>query len=182
MPAATPELFNTVLAQTIPRASDMGIEVVELRPGYVKSKTPFEGNGNHIGTMYAGVLFTAAELLGGAIALSTFDMTKFYPVVKGLSINFRRPATGAVFAEASMSDELVAELTEKAAAERQGRVHLRDDAHRRGGRGRRDHRGHVPAARPRRLSRRASTRTEAPRSRRAVTRGAPGGSRRARPG
>ncbi len=94
MPPATPELFNTVLAQSIPRAADMGIEVVELRPGYVKSKTPFDGNGNHIGTMYAGVLFTAAELLGGAIALSTFDMTKFYPVVKGLSINFRRPATG----------------------------------------------------------------------------------------
>jgi thioesterase domain-containing protein len=117
MPAATPEFFNSILAQSIPRASDMGIEVVELRPGYVKSKTPFEGNGNHIGTMYAGVLFTAAELLGGAMALSTFDMTKFYPVVKGLSINFRRPATGAVFAEASMSDQLVNELTEKAAAE-----------------------------------------------------------------
>ena len=116
MPAATPELFNTVLAQSIPRAAAMGIEVVELRPGYVKSKTPFEGNGNHIGTMYAGVLFTAAELLGGAIALSTFDMTKFYPVVKGLSINFCRPATGAVFAEASISDELAAELAETAAA------------------------------------------------------------------
>jgi acyl-coenzyme A thioesterase PaaI-like protein len=117
MPAATPELFTTVLAQSSPRASGMGLELSELRRGYVKSKTPFEGNGNHIGTMYAGVLFTAAELLGGAIALSSFDMTKFYPVVKGLSINFRRPATGAVFAEASMSDDLVAELTEKAAAE-----------------------------------------------------------------
>ena len=99
MPAATPEFFNTVLAQTIPRAAEMGIEVVELRPGYVKSKTPFEGNGNHIGTMYAGVLFTAAELLGGAIALSTFDMTKFYPVVKALR-QLPQPATGAVFAEA----------------------------------------------------------------------------------
>jgi thioesterase domain-containing protein len=116
-PEATPELFNSVLAQMIPRAAAMGIEVVELRRGYVKSKTPIEGNGNHIGTMYAGVLFTAAELLGGAIALPTFDMTKFYPVIKAMTINFRRPATGAVFAEASMSDELVAELTEKASAE-----------------------------------------------------------------
>jgi thioesterase domain-containing protein len=117
MPAATPELFNTVLANAIPRAADMGIEVIELRPGYVKSRTPFEGNGNHIGTMYAGVLFTAAELLGGAIALSTFDMTKFYPVIKGMTVNFRRPATGTVFAEASMTDEQVADLTEKAAAD-----------------------------------------------------------------
>jgi acyl-coenzyme A thioesterase PaaI-like protein len=115
MPTATPDLFNTVLAQTIPRAAEMGIEV-ELQPGYVKSKTPFDGNGNHIGTMYAGVLFTAAELLGGAIALSTFDMTKFYPVVKGLSINFRRPATGAVFAEASINPELAAQLAETATA------------------------------------------------------------------
>ncbi|MDQ2676564.1 MAG: DUF4442 domain-containing protein, partial [Actinomycetota bacterium] len=112
MPAATPELFNSVLAQSIPRAAEMGIEVVELRPGYVKSRTPFEGNGNHIGTMYAGVIFTAAELLGGAIALSTFDMTKFYPVVKALTVNFRRPATGPVFAEASISDELAAELAD----------------------------------------------------------------------
>jgi thioesterase domain-containing protein len=116
-PAATPEMFNSVLAQMIPRASSMGIEVVELRPGYVKSRTPIEGNGNHIGTMYAGVLFTAAELLGGAIALSTFDVTKFYPVIKDMKISYRRPATGDVFAEAEMSDELVAELSEKAAAE-----------------------------------------------------------------
>ena len=116
-PEATPELFNSVLAQMIPRAASMGIEVVELRPGYVKSKTPIEGNGNHIGTMYAGVIFTAAELLGGAIALPTFDMTKFYPVIKAMTINFRRPATGAIYAEASMSDELVAELTQKAAEE-----------------------------------------------------------------
>jgi thioesterase domain-containing protein len=116
-PAVTPDLFNTILAQTIPRAAEMGIEVVELRPGFVKSKTPFAGNGNHIGTMYAGVLFTAAELLGGAIALSTFDMTKFYPVVKALSINFRRPATGAVFAEASIADEMATELADKAEAD-----------------------------------------------------------------
>lgn len=117
MPAATPELFNSVLAQSIPRAADMGIEVTELRRGYVKARTPFEGNGNHIGTMYAGVIFTAAELLGGAIALSTFDMTKFYPVVKALTVNFRRPATGPVFAEASISDELASELAQRAEAD-----------------------------------------------------------------
>ena len=116
-PAVTPDLFNSILAQTIPRAAEMGIEVVELRPGYVRSRTPFEGNGNHIGTMYAGVLFTAAELLGGAIALSTFDMSKFFPVVKALSISFRRPATGPVFAEASISEELATELAKRAAAD-----------------------------------------------------------------
>ena len=116
-PTATPELFNAILAQSIPRAAETGVEVVELRPGYVKSRTPFEGNGNHIGTMYAGVIFTAAELLGGAIALSTFDMTKFYPVVKALTVNFRRPATGPVFAEASIPAELVADLTRRAEAD-----------------------------------------------------------------
>ena len=116
-PEATPELFNSVLAQMIPRAASMGIEVIELRRGYVKSKTPIEGNGNHIGTMYAGVIFTAAELLGGAIALPSFDMSKYYPVIKGMTINFRRPATGPVFAEASLSDELIEELTEKAESE-----------------------------------------------------------------
>src|ERR1700752_1903692 len=35
-----------------------GLVVEELKRGYVRCRMPYAGNGNHIGTMYAGALFT----------------------------------------------------------------------------------------------------------------------------
>src|SRR5688572_30722429 len=105
---ATPETFNSVLEQMIPRAHEMGVEVVELRRGYAEARVPIEGNGNHIGTMYAGVLFAVAEILGGAIVLSSFDVAKVYPVVRDMKITFRKPARGPVTSKASLTDEQIA--------------------------------------------------------------------------
>jgi acyl-coenzyme A thioesterase PaaI-like protein len=59
-----------------------GLQVVELRRGYVRCVMPFRDNGNHIGTMYAGALFTLAETPGGALFLSSFDTVHFFPIVK----------------------------------------------------------------------------------------------------
>ena len=87
-----PDAFNAGLEQMIPRAHQMGVRMTELARGSVAAEVPFEGNGNHIGTMYAGVMFTVGEILGGAIVVTSFDVAKFYPVVKDLKINFRRPA------------------------------------------------------------------------------------------
>lgn len=41
---------------------NMGLKTIEARPGYVKLKAPLKGNENHIGIMYAGALFTMAEV------------------------------------------------------------------------------------------------------------------------
>jgi acyl-coenzyme A thioesterase PaaI-like protein len=78
-------MINAALEQLIPRAHQMGVEFVELRPGFVRARVPFEGNGNHFGVVYAGVTFTVAEVLGGAIHFATFDVTTHYPLVKSLS-------------------------------------------------------------------------------------------------
>jgi acyl-coenzyme A thioesterase PaaI-like protein len=67
------EMMNGAMEQTIPPAHKMGIKVVEARPGYAVASVPLEGNGNHFGVVYAGVQFTVAEMLGGVIALATFD-------------------------------------------------------------------------------------------------------------
>lgn len=112
---ATPEAFTQMLTQMIPLAGQMGIEATELRPGHAAATIPIEGNGNHLGTMYAGALFTVAEVLGGALALSSFDVTKVYPVVKDLKITFLRPASTAVTARASIPDERIGELAAEAA-------------------------------------------------------------------
>lgn len=99
--------MNAALAALIPRAHQMGIEFVELRPGYVRAEAPFEGNGNHFGVVYAGVIFTLAEVLGGAIHFATFDVSTHYPLVKGVTIDFLAPGRGRLSASASLSDEEV---------------------------------------------------------------------------
>jgi acyl-coenzyme A thioesterase PaaI-like protein len=102
------DTMNQALEQLVPRAHQMGVRFVEMRPGYVRAEVPFEGNGNHFGVVYAGVIFTLAEVLGGAIHFATFDGTTHYPLVRGVSIDFVAPGRGALVADASLTDEEIA--------------------------------------------------------------------------
>lgn len=80
-----------------------GIKVLNLDKGKCHLRMPLEANRNHIGTMYAGALFTLAEFPGGVIYLTMFDMSKMYPVLKGLDINFYRPATTDIDIKVTLS-------------------------------------------------------------------------------
>lgn len=102
------EAMNAGLEQLVPRAHQMGVRFVELRPGYVRAELPVEGNTNHVGTIYAGVIFTLAEVLGGAMHVATFDMTTHYPIVRSMTIDFIAPGTTALTAVTSLSDDEVA--------------------------------------------------------------------------
>ena len=82
-----------------------GIKVLEMRDRYVKTLMPLEGNVNHVGIMYAGSLFTIGEGMGGAIAAVSFDCRRFFPIVKEITIRFRRPAVTDVTLELEMSEE-----------------------------------------------------------------------------
>lgn len=113
---AVAEIVNSALEHTIPVAHRMGVHAEEIRAGYAAATVPAEGNGNHFGVMYAGVLFTVGEILGGAIAVASFDTAKFYPLVKDLRIAFRRPATTAVRAEATLADTEIERVSTEAAA------------------------------------------------------------------
>jgi len=108
-------MMNGALESTIPIAHKMGVKVVEARPGFAATTVPAEGNGNHFGVIYAGVLFTVAEVLGGLIPLITFDTTKYFPLVKNLDIQFVAMAKSDVRAEASLDDETIARVEAEAA-------------------------------------------------------------------
>ena len=107
--------MNGALGSTIPIAHKMGVQVVEARRGFAATTVPAEGNGNHFGVMYAGVLFTVAEVLGGIIPLITFDTTKYFPLVKSLDIKFVAMANSDVRAQASLDDETIARVEAEAA-------------------------------------------------------------------
>jgi acyl-coenzyme A thioesterase PaaI-like protein len=107
-------LAKTALEQGITFVRNAGLRVVELRPGYVKCLMPFRNNGNHIGSMYAGALFIVAEIPGGALFLSSFDTSKYFPIVKSLNIDFLKPAKSDVTVEISMTTEQIAAIQAEA--------------------------------------------------------------------
>lgn len=96
-----------MLEGTIQIIKAMGIHIEEMQDRHVKVVLPLAPNINHIGTMYAGSLFTVGEYLGGPMFVASFDYTKYYPIVKTMSIQYRRPATTDVTVEASLSAEAV---------------------------------------------------------------------------
>lgn len=114
MPDFTPAI--QLLEHGIKFVENSGLKVLELRRGYVKCLMPFKGNGNHIGTMYAGALFTLAEIPGGALFLSSFDVKRFYPIVKDLQIGFRKPAKADITIEVTLTEERIAAIEQEATA------------------------------------------------------------------
>src|SRR3954471_12456750 len=120
------DMMNGAMATTIPAAHNMGIKAVGARRGHAAATVPLEGNGNHFGVVYAGVQFTVAEILGGIIALSTFDAGKYFPLVKNVDIAFVGMATTLLRAEAKLDDETIARVEAEAAA--QGKADYRLDA------------------------------------------------------
>ncbi len=99
------DMMNDAMATTIPAAHKLGIKATEARRGYAAATVPLEGNGNHFGVVYAGVEFTVAEILGGIIAIASFDAAKYYPLVKKLDIEFTAAARSDLRAEASLDED-----------------------------------------------------------------------------
>ncbi|MFA5180156.1 MAG: YiiD C-terminal domain-containing protein [Syntrophales bacterium] len=88
----------------------MGIKVVSMKDRYVKLLMPLRENINHVGTMYAGSLFTLGEIMGGAIFIASFDIGKYYPLVKDIQIRYRRPALTDITVESVLSEDRVQQI------------------------------------------------------------------------
>jgi acyl-coenzyme A thioesterase PaaI-like protein len=94
-----------------------GIRALALRDRYAKMLMPLEGNVNHVGMMYAGSLFTLGEIAGGALHLVSFDVNKLFPIVKEVTIRFRRPAMTDVTMEVGLGAEEAARIQAEALEE-----------------------------------------------------------------
>lgn len=110
------EQVRTASEKAFPFIERAGVKVNSVKRGYCSITMPMEGNNNHIGTMYAGALFTLAEFPGGVLYLTSFDTSKFYPIAKNLSIRFRRPAMTDVTVEATIDEEEVVRISEETEA------------------------------------------------------------------
>jgi thioesterase domain-containing protein len=94
-----------------PFVERMGLELLHVERGRAVLKVPFEPNINHVGMVYAGALFTVAEVPGGVLFASAFDISRFYPIVGDMSIRFAKPAMTDCIVDARMSDEEIDRVT-----------------------------------------------------------------------
>lgn len=97
-----------------------GLKLLSADNGSVTCVMPAKGNENHLGAMYAGALFTLAEIPGGALWLANFDIAKCYPILKSFHIDYLKPALGDISFTVSLSPEQISEFQETCAA--QGKV------------------------------------------------------------
>lgn len=111
---------NRLVHLAIPFAGRSGFEIEALQPGYLRARMPFKGNRNHIGTMYAGALFTLAEIPGGVIVI--FDMgAAFIPILKSLEMTYLKTARTDVTVEfhfpPEQRDAVMSEVRQQGKAE-----------------------------------------------------------------
>ncbi|NQD91995.1 DUF4442 domain-containing protein [Pseudomonas sp. CrR25] len=109
------ELARQLTEEQIAFVKRSGLKAELLEPGHVRLCMPLAGNQNHIGSMYAGALFTLAEIPGGALFLTSFDSQRFYPVIKEMNLRFRRPASGDIRVEARLTSAEIERLQHEAA-------------------------------------------------------------------
>lgn len=92
-----------------------GIRVDEIEPGRCVLSMDPEPNINHFGTVYAGAIYTLAEVPGGVLFFATFDAERFFPLVKSSQIRYRAPGRGRLRVEAAIGDDEVERLEAEAA-------------------------------------------------------------------
>jgi thioesterase domain-containing protein len=108
------EIARQLTEEQIAFVKRSGLKAQVLEPGFVQLLMPLAGNQNHIGSMYAGALFTLAEIPGGALFLTSFDTQHYYPVIKEMNLRFRRPATGDIRVEARLAADEIERLQREA--------------------------------------------------------------------
>ncbi len=116
-PVAPFDAARRLLEQGIGFVKNTGMVVEHLAVGEVRCCMPSKGNGNHVGTMYAGALFTLAEMPGGALFLTSFDTARFYPVVKTFELQFLKPARGDIRVTARLEAAEISRIQREAEAQ-----------------------------------------------------------------
>lgn len=93
------------MIQGIDALKHMGLKVLEQAPNFLKVAMPKEGNGNHLGGVYAGAIFSLAEFPFGMMCISKFGMSELVPVIGEVTIRYLAPANSDLTVELTIPDE-----------------------------------------------------------------------------
>ena len=111
------ESISNGLNNMVPPLGKANFAVLEAEPGKVRCTMPLEGNNNHLGSVYAGMLFSFAEAAAGALLLATVDVSSIKIMVRGGRIEFHRLALTDVFADVIFDSDRLARVMGEVANE-----------------------------------------------------------------
>lgn len=116
------EYLRTASHGLIPFGTHVGTVITEIGPERAIVEIPAGGPvTNHMGTVHAGALFTAADIAGaaafvGAAAPGLYRVKRL--VLRGATVAYKRPAAGRIRAVAAVEPQDVAGVLASTAKER----------------------------------------------------------------
>ncbi|WP_054813964.1 YiiD C-terminal domain-containing protein [Nocardia arizonensis] len=128
------EYLRSVSQEMVPFAERVGTVVTEIGPDRAVVEIPaLDSVRNHMGTVHAGALFTAADIAGAAAfvgAAATRLNTVERLVLRAGTASYRKPAIGRIRAVATVDQRELADVLAATASGRfelSGKVSLLDD-------------------------------------------------------
>lgn len=104
---------------SVPLFDFLDIKFEFLDDGVICCHLPYDRKvSNHLNSVYAGVQWSIAEVLGG-IAFAANSVPGYVPLLKSMNIEFKKPAMTDLIAQVRFSDDEA--LNMKQALENQGR-------------------------------------------------------------
>lgn len=106
-----PWIFSRLMQEVIPFNRSHGISVVELSPSSCKVYLPEKyRNKNHLRTMHACAIATAAEYVSGLNVVQAFDMEKYRLIMSRIEVDYVRRPNGFCTAESGISESQMSQI------------------------------------------------------------------------
>ena len=114
---------QSLIEEKVPVAGFLGLAVEAVEPGHVRLRMPFSPRiKNHLDIVYAGAIFSLAEIAGGVATLSAFEQDGCTVLARRMEIDYVRPSRSDLLCEVALPDTVIAESRVTVQAE--GKVDL----------------------------------------------------------
>ena len=112
---------QSLIEEKVPVADFLGLEVEVVEPGHARLRMPFGPPiKNHLDIVYAGAIFSLAEIAGGVAMLSAFEQDSCTVLARRMEIDYVRPSRSDLLCEVTVPDSKVAE--NRAAVQAEGKA------------------------------------------------------------
>lgn len=117
-----PEVIEKLCKSSVPLFDHLNVSFEFIDGGIVRCHLPFDRKiSNHLNSVYAGVQWSIAEVLGGIVFISA-GVSGYVPLLKSMHIDFLKPAMTDLTAEVCFTDDDVVNM--KQALDADGRYNF----------------------------------------------------------
>ncbi|MDF1513753.1 MAG: PaaI family thioesterase [Anaerolineae bacterium] len=106
--------IQNMISTKVPVAEFLDLRVQTAEPGHIILKLPFSQSvQNHLDIVYAGAIFSLAEIAGGMVMLSVFDTSKYTILVEQMCVDFQRPSRQDLWCDITLESDLISHVQEQ---------------------------------------------------------------------